>query len=234
MTAEVTRVSGPDTRVTDLEQRFSRIDRTLEELERKAEALQAAYTRAGASVRRGAEDDLTRISAARTDGERIAKLLRGTELSAKYAQDADRNLAVSNTWRRIAVVSAALAAGGLAALASMTDLRAQELAVMLVPLLALFGYAAVESSNHRRREFDRRRIALRVSAIEAFTRPRIEGKDASARKGAEQLLGDFIHKHFIEPDLDSNDMSYPVVSMSVVSFRERGDKSTGNRAEDLT
>jgi hypothetical protein len=88
-------------------------------------------------------------------------------------------------------------------------------------MLTLFIYASVESHNHRRREFDRRRIALRVSAIEAFTKQRRDAGRAGDRKVAEELMDEVVRKHFIQPDLDSNDMSYLGPRLSLVTVLNR-------------
>lgn len=46
------------------------------------------------------------------------------------------------------------------------------LAATFAPMPTQFIYASMESHNHRRREFDRRRVSPQVSAIEAFTKQR--------------------------------------------------------------
>jgi hypothetical protein len=50
-------------------------------------------------------------------------------------------------------------------------------------------------------------IALRVSAIESFTKQRCEGRDPAAKKTVENLLDLLVRRHFIEPHLDSNDLT---------------------------
>ncbi|MGW6930854.1 hypothetical protein ACWGE0_12380 [Lentzea sp. NPDC054927] len=45
---------------------------------------------------------------------------------------------------------------------------------------------------------------------------------AGDRKIAEELMDEFVRKHFIQPDLDTNDMSYPGPRLSLVTVLNRG------------
>lgn len=85
-------------------------------------------------------------------------------------------------------------------------LPAVQLLAPALPLVLLFTYASFESSNHRSREQDRRRIYLRMAAIETYTQ-RSNITDAE-RLALDGLFTKFIERHFIEPDLDSNDMTF--------------------------
>lgn len=171
-------------------------------------ALQIEYRRAESHLPTQVADDVRRIKEARVEVDRITTILQGTELFGRYAQDADHHLGIANRWRRGAVGILALAPALELFLALVTDLAAWAVTATMVPVLLLFLYASVESHNHRRREFDRRRIALRVFAVEAFRQQRRDSGNARDRKAAEELLDQFIERHFINPDLDSNAMAH--------------------------
>ncbi|GAB2864378.1 hypothetical protein [Lentzea nigeriaca] len=196
----------------------------VEELRGQVAALQLEYRQAGNNLATTVADDLTVIREAREESQRITTILRGTELFGRYAQDADHHLKVANHWRAAAVVVLLLMPVVAVVLAVFVPLGAVPLTIALTPLLTLFIYASVESHNHRRREFDRRRIALRMSAIEAFTHQRRESGQESDRRTAEKLMDEFVRKHFIQPDLDSNDMSYLGPRRGPVTVRGRDDK----------
>lgn len=202
---------------------LSTLERRTEKLGARLDALEFEYRQAGQNLPARAAQDVVAIREAREEAERITTILRGTELFGRYAQDADHHLRVANRWRTSAVLVlltmpvVALLVSSLAAVGAATT------AIALSPMLVLFAYASVESHNHRRREFDRRRISLRVSAIEAFTKQRRENGKPGDRRIAEDLMDDFVRKHFIEPDLDSNDMSYvgPRISLVTVFSRNK-------------
>lgn len=78
-------------------------------------------------------------------------------------------------------------------------LPAVQLLAPALPLVLLFTYASFESSNHRSREQDRRRIYLRMAAIETYTQ-RSNITDAE-RLALDGLFTKFIERHFIEPIL---------------------------------
>ncbi|MDX8141484.1 hypothetical protein SK854_05130 [Lentzea sp. BCCO 10_0061] len=80
-------------------------------------------------------------------------------------------------------------------------------------------------------EFDRRRSSLRVSAIEAFAKQRRDAGRVGDRKIAEELMDEFVRKHFIQPDLDSNDMSYLGPRLSLVTVFSRGGQQQPSRAD---
>ncbi len=200
------------------------IERRVGKLSSQLDALEFEYRQAGQNLNTTAAQDVKAIREAREEAERITTILRGTELFGRYAQDADHHFRVANRWRTSAVLvlmSMPLIAVLLSTVAALGNVTA---AIALAPMLALFVYASVESHNHRRREFDRRRISLRVSAIEAFTKQRRENGKPGDRKTAEDLMDDFVRKHFIEPDLDSNDMSYVGPRFSLVTVLSRNNK----------
>lgn len=140
-------------------------------------------------------------------------------------------LTVANHWRTGAILvllSMPVVAVVLTTLAGLANIPT---AIALAPMLALFVHASVDSHNHRRREFDRRRISLRMSAIEAFTKQRRESGEPGDRKTAEELMDEFVRKHFIEPDLDSNDMSYVGPRVSLVTVFSRNNKAPDKKAK---
>ncbi|MGE5828588.1 MAG: hypothetical protein ACM30G_09540 [Micromonosporaceae bacterium] len=207
------------------------LDQQVKEVHGQVDSLKLAYRQAGNNLVATVADDVAMIQEARAEVRRITTILQGTELFGRYAQDADHHRRIADKWRLGAVAILLLAPIVVVYLATVAELGNAALATAMLPILALFVYASVESYNHRRREFDRRRISLRVSAIEAFTKRRREGADAAERLAAELLLNEFIRLHFIRPDLDSNDMSYMGPRFSLVTVLER--KTTHQRKRDV-
>ena len=203
----------------------SRVD----ELGRNVENLEYMYREAGTNLRLVVADDVEHIKNAKIEVSKIAEVLRGVELFGRYAHDADNHAAIANRWRRAAVGVLVISPAVVVATSAIFKQPASVIALALGPILALFIYCSVESYNHRRREFDRRRIALRVSAIESFTKARRDGAEEKSRRVAEELLDDFVRMHFIEPSLDSNDMDYIAPRTGIVRVMRRD----GNRPERL-
>lgn len=197
------------------------LNKKLEELELQIDSLKREYRQAGHELQRQVADDLVFIHDAREEAQLVATVLQGSELFGRYAQDSDRHGRIANRWRFGAVSVLIAAAPIILTLAATLSLGAAALTAATAPLIVLFLYASLESNNHRRREFDRRRIALRLSAIETFTKQRREAGDAQSRRTAERLLDEFVRKHFIQPDLDSNDMTHLGPRFSLVTVLER-------------
>lgn len=206
------------------------LGKRVEELRGQVAALRLEYRQAGNNLATTVADDLTVIREAREEAQRITTILRGTELFGRYAQDADHHLRVADHWRVGAVVVLLLMPVVAVLLAVLTSLGTVPLTIALTPLFALFVYASVESHNHRRREFDRRRIALRVSAIEAFTQQRRESGQEVDRRTADKLMDEFVRKHFIQPDLDSNDMAYLSPRRGPVTMLSRNNKRQAEKS----
>lgn len=204
------RQSGSETLAdaAELAATISTLRKQVDELRSEIDALQIEYLQAANHLLTKVADDVRSIREARIQAEQITSILQGTELFGRYAQDADHHLKIADRWRRGAVGILVLAPVGEVVLALATSLDTWATTAAMVPILVLFLYASIESHNHRRREFDRRRIALRVFAIEAFRQQRRESGNARDRKTAEELLDDFIKKHFINPELDSNEMAH--------------------------
>ncbi|MGC4866452.1 hypothetical protein ACLQ3B_13585 [Micromonospora sp. DT53] len=175
------------------------------ELRVQLEALKNEYELAGASVRTDADADVEFIRELREEAESVLKLVRGATLFGRYADDAELHRRQANRWRNYAVV-VLLAAVGLGFYLAVLhpEIALLTAAAPLLPLALLFTYASIESHNHRRTEFDRRRIYLRMAAIEAYTTTDISN---DVRNDLGGLLNKFIEKHFIEPELDPNDLS---------------------------
>lgn len=206
------------TAIDDLGQKLSKLSTELRtaqvdarNLRDQVDMLAALYRRAGAEVRTRAASDVRRIEDSRIEAERIVQSLRGSSLFGRYAADARTHQNAANRWRASAVcvlifttsLEIFLAVGPLA-------IAGWPLAAPVFPMLLLFAYASAESRNHRRVELNRRRIYLRMAAIESYTQSTPGGV----------VLGDlgdimhrFIEKHFIEPDLDATDVE------SVVAWR---------------
>ncbi|SMC85661.1 hypothetical protein [Lentzea albidocapillata] len=202
----------------------------IEKLGEELAALRLHYRQAGHNLATQVAEDLSFVREAREEVERITTILRGTELFGRYAQDADHHARVANRWRAAAVFVLLLSPLFLVLIEKLAAISGVALAVTFAPMFTLFIYASVESHNHRRREFDRRRISLRVSAIEAFTKQRRDAGRAGDRKIAEELMDEFVRKHFIQPDLDSNDMSYLGPRLSLVTVFSRGGRQQSPRA----
>lgn len=202
------------------------LQKEVDELRRQIDVLKLEYRRAASDLPGRVAADIASIKEAREEATRIATFLQGTELFGRYAQDASHHSRIANRWRVAAVLILAAASVAAVAVAKFFDLSDTALVTSLTPVLGLFVYASLESHNHRRREFDRRRIALRVSAIEAYTKQRRETGTREEKTEAESLLSEFIRKHFINPELDSNDMAYPTFSLITVMERRR-DRGAG-------
>ncbi|MEU4293076.1 hypothetical protein AB0E63_33045 [Kribbella sp. NPDC026596] len=201
--------------------KLSKLRKEIADLERIRAELEVDYRRAKHNLTAKVEEDVAFIRDARREVEQITSILHGTELFGRYAEDADHHLKIANRWR-YGAVGTLLAASCLAAsLALAGKLEVTTSVSVMSFLIALFLYASIESHNHRRREFDRRRIALRVSAIESFTKQRREGGDLAARKRAEDLLDEFVRMHFIAPELDSNDITQLTPGTGLFRTRER-------------
>jgi hypothetical protein len=197
----------PESVVADLTTELAKLKREIDDLEKARASLEVEYRRAKHSLAAKVEEDVAFVRDARREVEQITSILHGTELFGRYAEDADHHLKIANRWRYGAVGTLLLAPCIAAGLALADKLEVKTSLSVMSCLVALFLYASIESHNHRRREFDRRRIALRVSAIESFTKQRREGGDAAARRTAEDLLDEFVRMHFIAPELDSNDIA---------------------------
>jgi hypothetical protein len=193
----------------------------VDDIEQQIGGLRLEYERAGRSLSSRVNDDVVHIHEAWLEVERITNVLRGTELFGRYAEDADHHLRIADRWRRAAVAILLLAPCVAASLALVAKLELATNALAMSFIAALFAYMSIESHNHRRREFDRRRIALRVSAIESFTKQRRDGGELEARKTAEDLLDLFVRRHFIEPELDSNDIAHLTPRTGLLRAKER-------------
>jgi hypothetical protein len=212
---------------TKLTRQLSTLQNLADDLDQQIGRLRVEYERAGRNLAAQVNEDVVSIHEAWLEVERITTILRGTELFGRYAEDADHHLNIANRWRRAAVAILLLAPCVAASLALAAGLVFASNALVMSFFAALFVYASIESHNHRRREFDRRRIALRVSAIESFTKQRREGGDPEARKTAEDLLDEFVRRHFIEPELDSNDIAHLTPRTGFLRARERASTSNG-------
>ena len=178
----------------------------IDQLGKQLRGLENEYRDAGGRLKNRAADDTEYIHQLKDEAERLITLLRGGSLFGRYEKDAERHRRIADRWRLFAVLillaSAALAAGLAIVVPSLGWVQA---AALVAPMVLLFTYASMESSNHRWREFDRRRIYLRMAAIESYIRP---GRDGHENQRSEKLLDDFIRRHFLDPHLDPNDTNY--------------------------
>jgi len=198
-------------------------------LKRQIDGLRDEYESAGAYVRDRATSDVEFIHELRDEANNLLQLVRGRTLFGRYADDAAMHRRQANRWRRHSVVIL-VAAVGLETGLVLTQTAPTWITLVLpaLPLALLFTYTSVESQNHRRAEFDRQRIFLRMAAIESYTTTDISSR---ARKKLGGLLNKFIERHFIEPELDSNDLSAVVAGgMGGWSARLRGRLAGGNRS----
>jgi hypothetical protein len=177
----------------------------LETLRRQLDDLREEYGAAGAYVRERTTADVEFIHELREEADNLLQLVRGRTLFGRYADDAAMHRKQANRWRRYSVfvlVAAVCLESWLVASERSPSLLT--LTLPALPLALLFTYTSVESQNHRRAEFDRQRIFLRMAAIESYTMTDISSR---ARKKLGGLLNKFIERHFIEPELDSNDLN---------------------------
>jgi hypothetical protein len=176
--------------------------RQISDLERGLIDLDFRYREAGENVVARTHVDADRIEELRAEAERVVALLQGGSLFGRYAADADRHRRTANAWRWFSVAVLVVATALAIALPLLVDeLSWEAVLAPILPLVLLFTYASIESFNHRQREFDRRRIYLRMAALESYT-----GEKPTAK--SRQILEDFIRKHFIEQDLDDNQLNY--------------------------
>jgi hypothetical protein len=192
--------------------------------------LELSYRLAGGDLKNLATRDAEDIERLRDEAQRLVVLLRGGALFGRYAADADRHRRTANLWRWGAVAVLLTATALLVGLPLLiSDISWAQTFASVAPLVLLFTYASSESSNHRQRELDRRRIYLRMAAIESY----IDGR----RDEAKALLDLFIRKHFIEPDLDANELT--VVGArgagmwgSMIRYRHRWRASSPRAADE--
>lgn len=192
----------------------------IQRLKRSASGLATDYILAGEEVGRLATDDVRAIQQLRQRASQIVNLLESSEISGRFDKDARRNRRSADVWRMLAIASL-LGSAGVAYLTfpTLTGDRTAEIGYA-IGVVILFGFCAMESNNHRRREFDRTRIALRVSALEAFMEQKRD-QEGRLPPDAEKLRTKFVTKHFIDPELDSNDMGAPEIRVSMFRSRER-------------
>jgi hypothetical protein len=171
-----------------------------QELQRDLDELRLVYERAGGEVRGQSEDHVKDIHDLRSEAELLVNSLRESSLFGRYAQDADEQGRIASRWRGFAILFL-LGAAVLEAylVAGPPGLSGVTAAVPIFPVVLLFLYASVESRNHRRVEAHRRRIYLRMAAIETYTKRKENG---AGRKQLQEILERFIERHFVEPDLD--------------------------------
>lgn len=195
-----------------------RMSLQLRTLDSQLQELKVLYQRAGGTVRVRARSDINEIESLRREAESIVTSLRESSLFGRYAQDAESQGRIADRWRRTAV---AFLAGAvileLYLVIGPPNLSGPVLAAPALPALLLFGYASVESRNHRRAEVNRRRIYLRMAAIESY----IERAGADGDVRFEKLLHDFINMHFIKPNLDPTTVERPAGIGGFAGFRGR-------------
>jgi hypothetical protein len=180
----------------------------IQDFRSELELLRDEYRREVIDFTSSSAEDLNSIHELRLQAEQLVDLLQGGTLFGRYARDAKAHKHSANRWRgfAVAILLATVALEtGLALTASSVSIGPVQLAAPAVPLLLLFAYASVESNNHRRSELDRRRIYLRMAAIESYTQRR--DADGVSAEEMEGVLKRFIEQHFIAPDLDPNDVT---------------------------
>jgi hypothetical protein len=183
--------------VLDLQQRAERLRIEFESLQTTYESQIDSFVSASAS-------DVSAISDLKSKAEKLVDLIQGGSLFGRYAHDAESQAIAANRWRRFAVlVLLAAVALELFLVTGPISLEGLRLLAPLAPLLLLFTYASIESHNHRRGELNRRRIYLRMAAIESYIERDAEGITSAELEG---ILREFIEQHFIAPDLDPNDV----------------------------
>lgn len=210
----------PTKSIEDLREQLRIVTAVADRLTGRMGLLESRYTLAGGEVRDLAQKDLQSISLARNEAERIMGLLRGSDLAARYVRDAHHHRRAANGWRLFAIAELLIAGAAVTICSKVLELTPVALSSLTCLLLVLFGYSAIESSNHRRREFDRSRIALRVSALEGYTESN-RSAEGKVSQEAEAMMARFVEKHFIDPALDPNDMGTPRLQFSIIRTGDR-------------
>jgi hypothetical protein len=202
---------GPEM-LRDLRQQYA-------DLALSIDSLKVDYRRAGGEVRRKAEEDIRIIADLRQEAETLVDLIQGGSLFGRYFADAEAHKKSANRWRGAAIGTLLVAVGleVFLALVWPKPIGVAALVAPVLPLVLLFTYLSVESRNHRRAEFSRRRIFLRMNAIETYTKG---NDDEVGRDDLRRILHTFIERHFIEPELDPSHVD-SVVALGAWPFRAR-------------
>lgn len=185
---------------------IDRLEAEISDLRDSINDLVIDYQRAGGRLRTIVDEDVLSIASAKEEAEGLLTVIRGGALFGRYQSDADEHMRQADRWRRAAAAVLILMPIGLLAVVRLTSITDTQLLLLTTTSIAIFLYFSIESHNHRRREFDRRRISLRMAAIESFLTQRLA--DEATREQAQSVMDEFIKKHFIEPDLDDNTMAY--------------------------
>lgn len=212
--------------------RYSSMLIRIDELRKKVEGLEAEYETAAGDVHNRAADDLNFLHQARQEAERLLTVIRGSSLFGRYHSDADEHARSADRWRYASVGALILWMLAMAALLKFYSVSSLETGVIAIPFLVLFFYCSLESNAHRRREANRRRIALRMAAVEAYMAQRLGAADT--RADAIKVMDDFVRQHFIRPELDETDVPYlgPGPKFSLLHITTR-DSSTGSAAPSI-
>jgi hypothetical protein len=196
-------------RVEELLERVSRIDEAkITELDDLVSDLRSQIA---ATKNRHRQDSYQLKTSAVRDGEHIAQVkaeadrlignIRGSSLFGRYAADAERHRRAADRWRWAAISVLLVSAGvGIALAKLVPDVGWEKTLAPLLPLGLLFTYCSVESSNHRVKEHERRRVYLHMAAIESYVTPDSGGR----RAGADELLDAFIRRNFIDRTLEDH------------------------------
>lgn len=203
-----------------------RLEAEIADLKDSIGDLTVLYQRAGGRLRTIVEDDVLAIGSAKEESERLLTVIRGGALFGRYQSDADHHMRQANRWRIAATMVLMLVPIGLLAAIKFLSVSDTQLLVIATTAVAIFLYFSIESHNHRRREFDRRRISLRMAAIESFLTQRLA--DETTRVQAQGVMDEFIKKHFIEPELDDNSLAYlsPRNSFLTIVHRPKAQEPT--------
>lgn len=210
----------------DAQEILTAIGLRVDDLRKKVDGLEAEYETASGDVHSRAASDLNYLHQARQEAERLLTVIRGGSLFGRYHADADEHARAADRWRRLSLLVLLLWVASTGYLLYLQVISTAVAGLLIVPFLTLFFYCSLESNGHRRREANRRRIALRMAAVEAYMAQRLS--DASTQVDAMKVMDEFIRQHFILPELDQTDVPYlgPGPKFSLLHITTRDSRRT--------
>lgn len=143
-----------------------------------------------------AEQVLEALAEHQAESEKMVTLIATSGTVDAYGREAKAQLKQADFWRWIATILsivAGLVAVWSVAMAATGEVRTVQVVSRVATALVLFGvagYAATQSSQHRRREERARRLELELTAFSPFIASLPEDKQQAAREAlVEKLFG---------------------------------------------
>lgn len=176
-----------------------------------------------------ARGTLDALEEMREEAAKLIDLVSTSATAGAYGKEAVEQKKEADEWRNNAV-RAALAAGAVALVALVLSLIWKSDPTLLVAKILLVaaltgvaGYAASQSSRHRKREERARRIQLELTAFDPFIRSLSDDKREAVREA-------FIDRAFVghDRDVDGSD-SVPALTQNEVSLLGQIMKTVGSK-----